>query len=65
MPQYHTYPSRSHSYIQSGLPPAYYNETDDRLGTLRDLINEYNVARGANRRFDIIRDMNDDDEIFV
>jgi hypothetical protein len=64
-PQNYTYPSRAYPYVQSALPPDSHIEVDDRLGTLRNLANEYNVQQGAKQRFDIPRDNDDDDEIFV
>ncbi|CAF1524763.1 unnamed protein product, partial [Adineta steineri] len=65
IPQYNTFPSRNQAYNRRNLPPSYFNETDDRLGILRDLINEYNLERGANPRVNITRDVDDDDEIYV
>ncbi|CAF3585495.1 unnamed protein product, partial [Adineta steineri] len=63
--QYNTFPLRNQAYNRRILPPSYFNETDDRLGVLRDLINEYNLERGANPRVNITRDVDDDDEIYV
>jgi hypothetical protein len=61
-PQNYTYPSRSYPYVQRGVPPNYYNETNDRLGILDDLF----IPRqeGGDQHVDVYRD-NSDDEIFV
>lgn len=63
-PQNYSYPSRNHSFAEGGLPPNYYDEKVNRLVTLRDLVNEYNLVKEANRSLHLTRDI-DDDEIYV
>ncbi|CAF1668315.1 unnamed protein product, partial [Adineta ricciae] len=62
--QNYTYPSRNYPYTHGGVPSTYLGETDDRLGVLRDLVNEYTLENGSSGRVNLARDL-DDDEIYV
>ncbi|CAF3034748.1 unnamed protein product, partial [Rotaria sp. Silwood2] len=65
IPEHHSYPLRSYPYSHSGFIPFNYNETDDRARVIRDLVYDFNHGGGGNRSFNMNRDIDDDDEIFV
>ncbi|CAF5068299.1 unnamed protein product, partial [Rotaria sp. Silwood1] len=58
--QHNSYSSQSYPYVQRSTISSPYNEIDNRANVMRDVANEFNRETEENRRFDMNRDIYDD-----